>query len=69
MSKKQIGECLTAIQLAKRWHMSVGTLCNWRSQGKSPKYIKIGKTVLYPLEEVEAFERDHLKRSTVDGTH
>ncbi len=28
--------------------MGIGTLRNWRSQGKGPPFAKAGKTVLYP---------------------
>lgn len=56
---------LTTPQLAERWHMSQGTLENWRTQGKGPAYVKLSPNkpgkVLYKLEDVEAFENDNFR--------
>jgi hypothetical protein len=51
-------------QLADRWLMSPRTLEQWRWQGKGPKYLKIGATVVYRLEDVEAFEAENLHLNT-----
>ena len=50
---------LTASQLSDRWggRPSVGTLRQWRYLGKGPDYIRAGRSVLYPLSSVLAFER------------
>jgi hypothetical protein len=54
-------EHLTPDQLAARWHKSAGTLSNWRAQGKGPAYIKLGRTILYPVPSVQEFERAHMR--------
>lgn len=56
---------LTAADLAARWRgiVSQHTLANWRSHGKGPRYVKVGRKVLYPLDAVEQFERENLKGS------
>ncbi|WP_425450195.1 helix-turn-helix transcriptional regulator [Virgifigura deserti] len=59
-------DILTSTELAARWHCHKVTLCNWRVQGKGPKFIKIGKEILYRLEDVLAWERDNRRQSTVD---
>jgi hypothetical protein len=51
-------------QLAYRWLISPRTLEQWRWQGKGPKYLKIGSKVVYRLEDVEAFESEHLQLNT-----
>ena len=43
-----------------RGHISVGTLRNWRSMRIGPSFIKIGKAVLYPLEELNRWDRRNL---------
>ncbi len=48
-------------ELAERWQMSVGHLANLRCTGQGPRYISFGRKVLYPLAEIEAFERTHLR--------
>lgn len=57
---------LTTAQLSDRWGMQKQTLANWRVQGKGPKFLKVGnKKVLYALEDVEQWEKENIKRSTV----
>lgn len=59
---------LTPAEAAARLRHSVETLRGWRSTGRGggfgPRYIKFGKRVLYPVAEIEAFERAHLKDHT-----
>lgn len=42
-----------------------GTLSNWRTAGKGPKFLKVGKMILYRIEAVRAWEEKQEKRSTV----
>lgn len=51
---------LTPKELATRWHMSHLTLKDYRTDGNGPRYIKFGRKILYPMSEVEAFERLHM---------
>jgi hypothetical protein len=46
---------LTAEEVAERYRggISVGTLRNWRAMRIGPTFIKIGKAVLYPIDELE----------------
>ncbi len=59
-----LNELLTADELAKRWRGQIkkGTLANWRSQGKGPRFIKMAGVILYPLEKVKEYEKKHLKK-------
>lgn len=56
---------LTPAALAERWGgaVSLGTLSNWRSQGKGPRFFRPAGTrtgkVLYRLEDVESWEREN----------
>jgi hypothetical protein len=47
---------LTAEEVSERYRdgISVGTLRNWRSMRVGPTFIKIGKAVLYPIDDLEA---------------
>lgn len=49
---------LTAEEVAERYRggVSVGTLRNWRAMKVGPSFIKIGKAVLYPMDELEAWD-------------
>ena len=35
--------------------VSAGTLTVWRSLGKGPRYLKIGRRVFYELRDLDAF--------------
>ena len=39
---------LTETELATRWSMTTKTLYRWRTQNQGPKYMKLGKKILYP---------------------
>jgi hypothetical protein len=49
---------LTAQQLVERWGSAVcvGTLANWRTQGRGPVYVRIGSKVRYPIAQLEQWE-------------
>jgi hypothetical protein len=51
--------------LADRWLVSPRTLEQWRWQGRGPRFLKLGGRVVYPLNEVEAFETANLHANTV----
>lgn len=50
--------------LAERWGVSVKTLQRWRTEGRGPRYLKLSKRVIYPLDEIQAFESKALYTST-----
>jgi len=43
-----------------RGEISLGTLSNWRSLRIGPAFLKIGRAVLYPIGELEAWDRKNL---------
>lgn len=49
---------LTAEEVADRYRgsVSLGTLRNWRAMRLGPSFIKIGKAVLYPVDELDAWD-------------
>ena len=53
---------LTCEEVSARYRgeISVGTLRNWRAMRIGPAYVKIGKAVLYPLDELEAWDKKNL---------
>ena len=52
-------------EVAAQIHSDVGTLANWRSDGRGPPYIKAGGKVLYPHD---AFERWLESRTVIPAT-
>jgi hypothetical protein len=49
--------------LVARWEgaVNVGTLAKWRMRGCGPRFLKLGSKVLYPLDEVVAYETANLR--------
>jgi hypothetical protein len=43
-----------------RGQISEGTLRNWRSMRVGPSFLKLGKAVLYPLEQLDRWDRRNL---------
>ena len=52
---------LTPEEVAERYRgeISLGTLRNWRSMRVGPGFVKIGKAVLYPLAELDAWDEQN----------
>ncbi|RAZ89309.1 DNA-binding protein [Mesorhizobium hawassense] len=50
---------LTAEEVSERYRGSIspGTLRNWRAKRIGPAYVKLGKAVLYPVEELEKWDQ------------
>jgi hypothetical protein len=50
---------LTPEEVAERYRggISLGTLRNWRAMRVGPSYVKIGKAVLYPVNELDAWDQ------------
>lgn len=52
---------LTPDEVAERYRdqISVGTLRNWRSMRVGPAFVKIGKAILYPVNELDAWDEQN----------
>lgn len=42
-------------QAAEMMHINSRTLQNWRSTGKSPRYVKVGRHVRYRVSDLRAW--------------
>ena len=51
---------------AKLLGLSPKTLTKWRSAGRSPRYLKIGRRVLYSVEDLVTYLAARRRRSTSD---
>jgi hypothetical protein len=53
---------LTAEEVSARYRgeVSVGTLRNWRAARIGPSFVKVGKSVLYPATELDAWDRGNI---------
>ena len=51
-------------ELAARWNISPKTLQRWRSEGRGPRFMKMSKRVVYPIDEVFDFESRALHSAT-----
>jgi predicted site-specific integrase-resolvase len=50
-------EHVTQADLAARWQVSPRTLERWRWVGTGPAFVRIGGSVRYRVEDIEAYER------------
>ncbi|MFG1412000.1 helix-turn-helix domain-containing protein [Xanthobacter sp. VTT E-85241] len=53
---------LTPEEVAERYRgtVSIGTLRNWRSMRIGPAYVKVGKSVLYPVNQLEIWDQTNI---------
>ena len=53
---------LTAQEVSERYRgeITVGTLRNWRAMGIGPTFVKVGKAVLYPVDELDAWDQKNM---------
>ena len=53
---------LTTEEVTERYRgeISVGTLRNWRAGRVGPPFVKIGKAVLYPVQELDEWDKKNL---------
>jgi len=53
---------LTAEEVSERYRgeITVGTLRNWRAMRIGPAFVKIGKAVLYPVDQLDAWDEKNL---------
>ncbi|PVE25801.1 DNA-binding protein [Microvirga sp. KLBC 81] len=59
---------LNQLDLARRWSMSPRTLERWRWTGEGPRFLKVGKRVVYRLDDIETFEAERMQASTASRT-
>lgn len=63
--KKQVKEVkplyMTTYEAADFLGFTAGTLRVWRSQGKGPSYYKVGSTVRYEMDDLEAWKNANVK--------
>jgi len=52
---------LTPEEVSERYRggVSVGTLRNWRAMKIGPSFVKVGKAVLYAIDELEAWDEQN----------
>ena len=55
---------LTPDDLATRWSTTPNTLSQWRWNGRGPQFFKLGRRVLYKLQDVERFEEGKCYQNT-----
>ncbi len=49
--------------------VSTRTLQAWRVQGYGPKFIKVGRSVRYRLEDIHAFVNENVHQSTSEKSY
>jgi len=52
------------VDVAARYHTSVGAVRQWRYRGIGPTGVKIGARVLYAEDEIARFEKSLLTTQT-----
>jgi len=48
---------MTTDEVAARYRTVPSVVRYWRHSGTGPGWVKLGKRVLYPMDEIKAFDR------------
>lgn len=56
----------TAAEASAKLGVTQSTLANWRSQGKGPIAVRIGRAPYYFAEDLEAYLRDQREKAHAD---
>jgi hypothetical protein len=51
---------LTLAEVADRYRTTERTVRHWRLCGHGPRGVRVGKRVLYPIAEIDRFDRELL---------
>jgi hypothetical protein len=57
-------DLLTPEQVADRLHQTLRGLQHWRSHGKGPAWVRLGKRILYPAAAVDRFVQELAAQAT-----
>ena len=49
---------LTTAEVSERFRITAKTALRWRQHGTGPGHARAGKKILYPISEVERYERE-----------
>ena len=60
----KISSVLSAPQASKYLDLSISTLAKWRHYGTGPRYSKLGRRVVYRVDELEAWIKCNQHTST-----
>lgn len=52
---------LNTVEAAQRLRLNPQTLNRWRRKGTGPAYIRVGKKVMYPDEQIQVWLQEHRK--------
>ncbi|ROR36408.1 helix-turn-helix domain-containing protein [Curtobacterium flaccumfaciens] len=66
ISAPRLDDLLTPDALAAQLHTTTRNLREWRTNGRGPRFVRIGRFPLYRPEAVEAWLRDQEYASTAD---
>lgn len=61
-----MSDLITPDQLGERWHKTRSALSQMRYRGDGPKFVKIGRSVFYRVEDVLEYEESQLRTRTDD---
>ena len=62
------GGLLTRAEAAALIGVSPGTLRNWASQKRGPRYVRHGKQAFYPADEVAAWMQRSMEAQSIGWT-
>ena len=60
-------DLFTPQEVAENYHQSLATLATWRCRGGGPRFVKLGRRVLYRLADLEAWVDQNSRANTSEA--
>lgn len=60
---------MTPETLSERWNITQVTLSQWRVNGRGPRFLKLGRKVMYRIQDIEEFEEQNARSDTSLGSN
>lgn len=67
-TSRELSELLTAEEAAKLLKVAPGTLGNWRTAGRGPRFTRAGRRIRYSKNELAAYVAARTRQSTSEPT-
>ena len=59
---EKLPERISEARLGEHWNVSTRTLQRWRAEGEGPRWMRLGKKVVYRRSDVRQFEVEQINR-------
>lgn len=57
------GDILSVKEVSDEYRINMNTLAKWRSERRGPRFIKVGRKILYRRDDLEDYFNSHIQET------